>query len=419
MNRTTTSLVLARFRPDRPKGGGALRNWQNIRALGVLGDVDVVSVGGEEDVGPVPGVRDWTHFALPRLREGRGLPRRLLAKLWRFRSGVHPMIEDHRRPEVVRWLRSRLSEHRYDVAVIEEVWLARFLDDLRRGSRSVIFDATNVEGALRADELRAQRSLGGSGMSPQIEALLSRRLLEAERRVIRDSDRVWACSQVDSGVIADLYGRKGGVDVVPNGVDVESYQVAGAPSVEEDWSSYPVTLVYPGTFSYFPNEDAARRLIEEILPALRARDPAARLILVGREPTAAMREAARRDPAITVTGAVESVAPHLAERCVVALPIAVGSGTRLKVVEAFAASRPVVSTAKGAEGIEGEDGRHLLVRETPRDFAEAVLALWKDARLRSRLCGAALDLVRSRYSCGYAAGLIRRSVEAAGRKEGT
>ena len=170
---------------------------------------------------------------------------------------------------------------------------------------------------------------------------------------------------------------------MPNGVDVESYRRVDALPAGADWSRLPITLLYPGLFNYLPNEDAAIRLIKEVLPAVRARGRAARVVLVGRNPTPSLLEAARHDPGVEVTGAVESVVPYLEQPCVVTLPIAIASGTRLKILEAFAVGRPVVSSAKGAEGIDAVDGEHLLIRETPDSMAAAVIDLWNRPVLRS------------------------------------
>jgi glycosyltransferase involved in cell wall biosynthesis len=202
-------------------------------------------------------------------------------------------------------------------------------------------------------------------------------------------------------------------------VDIDTYRRSdppGAPGTHDDWSRLPITLVYSGSFAFSPNHDAAMRLIKGVLPAVRARGCQARLFLVGRDPSPAMAAAARQDTGITVTGAVDSVLPYLAQPCVVTLPLTLGSGTRLKIVEAFAVGRPVVSTAKGAEGIDAIDGEHLLIREDIDAMADAVIDLWRSPPLRRGLCEQAFELVRGRYSWSVAADRIADSlgVEASG-----
>src|SRR5690606_1229639 len=124
----------------------------------------------------------------------------------------------------------------------------------------------------------------------------------------------------------------------------------------------------------------------------------------------AMREAAAGRSDITITGAVDSILPHLQRPSIVTLPITLGSGTRLKILEAFATQRPVVSTAKGAEGLEVTDGQHLLLRDDAEGMAAAVVELWTDRERRARLCETAHRLVSERYSWLAAAEAVAASL---------
>jgi glycosyltransferase involved in cell wall biosynthesis len=308
------------------------------------------------------------------------------------------------------WIRDRSSSHSYDVAVVETIALAAYLDELKRAARRVVFDAHNVEGVLQP-ALDAFVADTDAGMAEKVKRwLLARRLMSAERRVIRGADLVWACSDYDARQIDQRYGRHTGITVVPNGVDVSAYRRADAPALVTDWSHLPVTMVYLGLFSYPPNENAALRLIRDVLPAVKAFGYQTRAVLVGRNPTPALIEAARRDPAVHVTGAVESVVPYLEQPCVVTLPITMGSGTRLKIIEAFAVGRPVVTTAKGVEGIDAVDGQHLLVREDSQAIASAVIELWTRPQMRVTLCAAAFELARDKYSWSAAVDRIAASL---------
>jgi glycosyltransferase involved in cell wall biosynthesis len=406
-------LVLTRFRPDRPAGGAALRNWQNIQALARLAPVDVLSIAepaGEDGAEPSHVVRRWIPFHRERLRARRSFPRRIQARLWFLRPGIHPAVDAYRFQDVTAWLTRQAAERRYDLAVIEELSLSGYVDDLKRAGCRVVFDAHNVESALRA-EMQSLEPRSSPGLRMRVsEWLLRRRLTQQESRAVCRADLVWACSDVDADAIRRLYGRQRGVTVVPNGVNVDLYAAAGAADVGAAWEAAPMTLVYPGSFSYRPNVEAALRLVREVLPRVRARGIDARVVLVGRSPAAAMLALAKEDPAVLVTGLVPSILPYLATPCLVVLPIMLGSGTRLKILEAFAASRPVISTAKGAEGIDARDGEHLLIRNEPDAMAAAAIDLWHSPARRRAIAAAALDLVRSRYSWAAAAQLIERSL---------
>ena len=139
-------------------------------------------------------------------------------------------------------------------------------------------------------------------------------------------------------------------------------------------------------------------LINEIYPRLRQVYPDCQLLLVGRNPNQRMVEAAQRDSGIIVTGAVSDIRPYLAVATVMAVPLRHGGGTRLKILEAFAAKCPVVSTAKGAEGLQANDGEHLLIRDEAEGMVEGVCQLLSDPSLGARLANSAYELVKTEYS---------------------
>ena len=400
------SVVLTRWRPDKPTSGAALRNWQNIRGLAQLGPVDVVSVGEEDRAERVECVREWATFSIRQ----RSWWERTKTRCGLMRPGVYRGIDLLHLRSVTRWVSNHGGACGYDVAVIEGLSLASYIRELKGLSRQVVFDAHNVESVFHSAAVSAM-SDRPEGIVRRARSWLSRRLMEeAERRAVLGADVVWACSDHDAREIESAYRTPSPVTVVPNAVDVDAYRRADAPAAGDDWSRTPITLVYPGSFAYPPNAEAAMRLITEVLPVVRARGYMVRAILVGRDPTPRMLDAARQYAGVEITGMVESVVPYFAQPCVVTLPITLGSGTRLKILEAFAAGRPVVTTPKGAEGLDVVDNEHLLIREDLDALANAVVDLWGRPRLRESLCANALELVRRDYSWPVAARRIAQSL---------
>ncbi|MEP4078164.1 glycosyltransferase family 4 protein [Haloferula sp.] len=408
MKKNLTSLVLSRFRPDRLSGGAALRNWQNIQGLAKLGEVDVLSLGDEDGANRapnLPGVRDWKHFEMATFPVANGGRR---SRRWMLQPGCHPSIARYERPEVIRWIQERVASTNYDVAVVEELSLARYIPILKEAGIRVVFDAHNVEATLRAEMDKASGDRGASLRSRFSGWLLSRRLMMEERKAARDSDVVWACSDLDASIIAREYDKP--ATTVPNGVNVDAYQHTGLEADSEDWARAPLTLVFLGSYSYYPNEEAAMRLIEGVMPLVRKSHADAKLILIGRDPTSRMLEASKADDSIVVTGGVPSVMPYLKAPGIVTIPLTLGSGTRLKILEAFAAGSPVVSTAKGAEGLDVVDGKELRICETAEEMAAAAIKLWNDRAARTSQCAEALNLVRNGYSWPVAASRISASL---------
>ena len=398
------SLVVMCRRLDRAHGGAALRNLQNVRGLARLGPVDVISVSPADPPGPVEGVRHYEH--VPKA-PAAGPLQRLWNKRWLIDPLAHPMVGALYQDAAVAAVRRRLREAAYDVAVVEELPLGRFLTDLKQSGCLTVFDAHNLESSLSGDMAAA---LPPGTPARWKRALMDRRLAAAEKQLASAADRIWVCSEPDRQGFSQLTGGAPAIDVIPNSIDVPAYDQPDRQHEADDWSGEPLRLTYLGAYSYYPNEQAALELIGEILPLLHARGVKARLQLIGANPTPAMKSAAAGNPDVEITGPVESVMPYLKQRCLITLPLRFGGGTRLKILEAFAASRPVISTAKGAEGIDAADGSHLLIRESPEQFAEAAITLWKDARTRASLCAAALQLVTDRYSHQSAGELIRASV---------
>jgi glycosyltransferase involved in cell wall biosynthesis len=208
------------------------------------------------------------------------------------------------------------------------------------------------------------------------------------------------CSDADDKQLQDLYGRVSHTRVVPNGIDVAHYDGVrlGQCTLPEGLEDKQRNLLYLAKFSYPPNALAAHLLLDQIYPQLRQVYPDCRLLLVGRNPTQRMLEAAQRDSRIIVTGKVVDVRPYLAAASVMAVPLRHGSGTRLKILEAFAAGCPVVSTAKGAEGLKVKDGEHLLITDEIEAIVEGVCQLWSDPARGQKLANSAYELVKAEYS---------------------
>ena len=383
-----SALVITRFRPDQPKGGAALRNWQNINALSHLGPVDVVSIGQSMAVDKASVVRNWRHFPI----RDKPASSRLCAKAWPIRPGVHPGVETYHHPEAVT---SITEMGPYELGVIEELSLARYLGPLKRICKRVVFDAHNVEADLRKD----------MAQSGAIEKFKAGRLAQEERRVVEGADIIWACSDIDAERLQALYEPQEKITVVPNCVRIEDYDGLGPTPMRA-----PISLLYPGTFSYSPNEVAALSLANEALPALHDAGINAEIVLAGRNPTKRMQEAAKANPLVIVTGEVESMLPYLKAASAIVLPITVGSGTRLKILEAFAAKRPVITTPKGVEGVDIEDNRHVLLASSATDIVKAVQRLAKEEKLSTHLCEEAFNLVNANYSWDAAARAIALSL---------
>ncbi len=194
-------------------------------------------------------------------------------------------------------------------------------------------------------------------------------------------------SDRDAELVAALTGQPS--TVVPNGVDTAAF----VPEAETDG---PPTVLFTGTMNYRPNHEGGVWLARDVWPRVRAQRPDARLRIAGRHPPEDLRAFGGRD-GIEVAGEVPDMRPLFAGAHVVAVPIHDGGGSRLKVLEAAATGRAMVSTTVGAEGTDLRDGEHLVMADGPDAFAAALIALLDDRERRARLAAAARSLVEARY----------------------
>jgi sugar transferase (PEP-CTERM/EpsH1 system associated) len=211
-----------------------------------------------------------------------------------------------------------------------------------------------------------------------------------ERAACRRFDYVVAVSREDSELMRREYGVAAVADI-PTGVDTDFFQPLGTVRRE------PHNLVFTGSMDWLPNEDAIRYFTEQIMPRIKLKVPNATLTVVGRNPYPSLLELSRRDPSIKTTGRVEDVRPFMERAAVYVVPLRVGGGTRLKIYEAMAMEKAVVSTSVGAEGLPVRGGVELLLADTPEDFAEAVVRLLTDEDAATRLGARAAATVRARF----------------------
>jgi sugar transferase (PEP-CTERM/EpsH1 system associated) len=216
------------------------------------------------------------------------------------------------------------------------------------------------------------------------------RMRTFERDAVSRATRVLAVSQADADALRGLDGDTP-IDVVPNGVDTSYFDCSPLNPESAD-------LVFTGSMDWWPNEDAAIFFARDVFPRIRAARPDARFLIVGRAPSAVVRSLATEDGSVVVTGAVDDVRPYLHQAAAVVVPIRVAGGTRLKILEAMAAGRPVIATSIGAEGIECVPDRHLAIATAPPELAAVSLELLSDPSRAAQLAREARRLVVERYA---------------------
>jgi glycosyltransferase involved in cell wall biosynthesis len=254
----------------------------------------------------------------------------------------------------------------------------------------VVLLAHNVEHVI-------WRRLAQTERLPWRRALLAiewRKMRRYEARACARADLTLALSEVDRALLlAHAPGAR--ISAIPTGVDAAYF----APDGHAERTGQ---IVFTGSMDWYPNEDAVRHFIDAILPLVRREAPEAGFQVVGRNPSRALRRLATR-AGVEITGTVPDVRPYLAEASVCVVPLRIGSGTRLKIFEALAMGKAVVSTPVGAEGLPVVPGTHLLSASAPGEFAGSVVSLLHDPVRRRALGTAGRRLVEERHSWARAA----------------
>jgi sugar transferase (PEP-CTERM/EpsH1 system associated) len=217
--------------------------------------------------------------------------------------------------------------------------------------------------------------------------LEARALVRTERRYVELADHVLAVSENDRAFFLQ-YIAPDRISVIPTGVDTEYFQ----PSFEPE---QPDTMAFTGTMDWMPNEDGVAYFIDKIFPLIRHEIPDAAFWAVGRRPPRRIQALASGN--VVVTGAVDDIRPYLGKAAVCVVPLRSGSGTRIKIFEAMAMGKAVVSTTMGAEGLPVRHGENIVLADDPADFARQVVQLLRDPQRRAKLGRAARQLVEENY----------------------
>ncbi len=222
-----------------------------------------------------------------------------------------------------------------------------------------------------------------------------RKMTRYEAHACRRFTGVVVVSETDGKLLQQEFGVRH-VFPIPTGVDTEYFRPAPAPVTD-------ASLIFTGAMDWLPNEDAIIFFADQILPRVKARVPSVTLTVVGRNPSRHLRARLGRHPEVTVTGWVEDVRPFIEKSAVYTVPLRIGGGTRIKLYEAMAMGKAVVSTPIGAEGLPLRHGEHVLLATEPDDFAAAVVGLLEDRGGRVRLERTARRFVEENFSWGRAA----------------
>lgn len=380
-------LFLAHLLPWPLEGGGQIKSYHTLRILSSAYDITLLAfIRSERERENMEPLVSLCTGGVKVVSLARGKARdaaNALSCLLNRRSFIVSRDDNAAMHTAV----AQVLESGVDVIHVDHLQMMQFLP-ARTPGVSVVLDNHNIEH-------RIPQRMSESPGNPLVRLYAGQewpKLRDFERDALRRADLTLCVSEEDASGLRDLTPSKADCIVpVPIGVDTEYF----APAQRSPNSR---TLLTIGTMYWPPNVDGLLYFHTEIWPKVKAKIPNVRLNVVGAKPTAAVRALDTPESGIHVTGSVPDVRPYAEDCAAFIVPLLSGSGMRVKILNALSMGLPVVSTTLGAEGIAVEDGKHLLLADTPETFADALMRLLREPHIGDRLGLAGRRLMESRYS---------------------
>ncbi len=377
-------LILTPQMPYPPAQGTSLRNYNIIRGLAKNHDVSLLTyIETDErlvELPEAPNCKILDQVPVPR-RTSTDRTKQLITNsqpdmALRLRSD---RFVEALKVALINSNDDNLSGQSYDFVQIEGIELAFTIPTIRQYSPNskIVFDDHNAESELQRRAFQIDLSHPHRWPAAAYSFIQARRLHEYESWVISAVDWVVAVSQADKDHLLKLVKDKP-ITVIPNCIDVSNYRE------EESQTNMQYDLLFTGKMDYRPNIDAVLWFSTAIWPLIQKARPNTTWAIVGQNPHRRLNSLANLKN-VTVTGRVKQVQPYFATTKVFIMPFRLGSGTRLKMIEAMASGKAIVSTTIGAEGYSIRNNHEIMLADNPTEFASIVLSLLEDPELRTRL----------------------------------
>ena len=383
-------LFLSQIVPYPPHGGVLQRGYNLVRQLADRNEVHLLAFV-HPDVLNTPNEINESRAVLEGICESVSY-----FELWPKKTRAHALaafglgyFATVPFSAIAHWSRAFANEIRrvvtstqIDVVHFDTIGLAPFLSQVPNKPR--VLTHHNIESQLMARRAEVEPWPARHYLEKQ-----AKRLHAYEREVSTRFDLNIVVSHAD-GLNLQKIAPDVSFRVVPNGVDVSYFTPVESPDSPR--------VIYTGGMNMFANKDAVQYFVDTILPLIHSQEPDVCFDIVGQDPPPALISRSEADSKLHVHGFVSDIRPLVSEASVYVVPIRVGGGTRLKVLDAMAMGKAIVSTRVGCEGIEVTNGQNILIEDDPTRFAEHVVRLIRDAEFREVLGSEARRLAEARYS---------------------
>ena len=301
------------------------------------------------------------------------------------------LVNEFSSPLIKESLSEELANNSFDLIQIQELLMVQYLPVKFNGH--TVLDVENLWTRLLLRDEIAKQLINGKSKTQITHVLHNRidhkKIARYEKRALKKFDACLAISIQEEQTIRKT-APKVKTAIIPNGVDCQIFSPQPAPE-----NTYP-SLLFTGTMDWGPNADGAVYFAKTIFPRILLKKPQAIFQIVGRKPNSEVLALANLSR-ISVTGFVEDVRPYMTECSIFVVPLRAGSGTRLKILEAMAMGKAIVTTSIGCEGLLVENRKHLIIADTPQNFADAVLEILDRPELARKLGENGRQLVETQY----------------------
>ncbi len=380
-------------RPHPPIAGPELRDWQNIRAAAASFETGVLFLTEANAAAPPP----------PGLALWQRLDDRTPKQVWGV--GGETPIDVGLSPRALAELEAAVARFAPDVVVLEHTQLHSLVPRLTAGGARLVVDMHNIESHLYRNLVPPRLPL--KWLERRFFDRGVGRIQQVERRLLRTADQIWLCSDSDRRRLAALGPAKGQLAVVPNGVPPGRFRAAAPRSQPPSHAGGRPMLLFLGQLGYPPNVQAVRYLARHVAPLLARLRPEAEIVVAGRAPSRKLSQILAVAPNLRLVADPPDVAPLLQQADLLIVPLFKGSGTRLKVLEAWAAGLPVVATPQAVEGLDHLPGEDLLLAGRAGGLVAAALRALDDRALYARLSAGGLGRIAGGYAPEHLAPLVR------------
>lgn len=334
-----------------------------------------------------------------------------------FFYGLPLSVAKYCNRKMVSALKELVNNHSIGLVHFDHLHLGQYCDFC--GSVPSVIDEHNVESVILMRYAKKETNL----FKKLILKNEYKKMAMFEKHQCSKASKVFVVSDNDRYTLVKLCNNGINPEIIPNGVDCDYFTITStrcdSPKRKKDFSldgvlnqrkddpnitQYPIlntqyesSLVFTGSLDWFPNEDALIYFFSQIYPLIKRKNSQVSILVVGKNPSKRLLNFAKSDSSINFTGRVDDVRPYLSKAKVFIVPLRIGGGSRLKILEAMAVGIPVVSTSIGAEGLGVKDNEHLLVADSNYDFADKVLHILENESLGSQLGKKGSEFVRENY----------------------